>query len=76
MSREGMKVGLNREKTEDHKKLTPMKLGKTQVVAYDASKMMKGKDASVKDHTITQHDNSRMLSEEHSDEKLAITISS
>ena len=59
---------------KDHKKLTPPEFGKAEDVTYDAPKLMKGMDKPVKDHLEAQHDNPKMLTEKHNDEKLAITL--
>ena len=59
---------------KDHKKLTPPGPSKTEGVAYDAPKMMKSTDKPVKDHLAAQHDNPKMLTEKHNNEKQAITF--
>ena len=74
MSNTGTKIGSNRDMNKDHKKLPPSESVKAGSVAHAAPKMRKGTDKPVKDHTVNQHDNSRMVSEEHSDEKLAIAL--
>ena len=68
VSNTGMKIGSNKDINKDHKKLTP---GKARGVADDVPKMMK---RPVKDHLATQHDNPKMLTEKHNDEKLIITF--
>ena len=62
-----MKIGSNRESNND-KKLTSSESDKRE---GDAP-MKKRTDKS--DNLAIQHDKSRMLSKEHSDEKLAITL--
>ena len=68
-----MKIGSNRDMSKNHKKLPPPESGKAGGVAHAAPKM-KGTDKPVKNHKVNQHDNSRMVIEEHSDEKLAIKL--
>ena len=67
ISKAGMKIGSNMESNKD-KKLTSSESDKT---VGDAP-MKKRTDKS--DNLAIQHDSSRMLSEEHNDEKLAITL--
>ena len=74
VSNTGMKIGSKRDINKDHKKLTPPGRGKVEGVAHDAPKMMKSMDKPVKDHLAAQHDNPKMLTEKHNDEKLAITF--
>ena len=74
MSNTGMKIGSNRDIYKDHKKLTPPGPGKGEVVAHDAPKMMNSTDEPVKNHLAAQHDNPKMLTKKHNDEKLAITF--
>ena len=54
--------------------MTPPGHGKTGCVTHDAPKLMKSTDKPVKDHLAAQHDNPKMLTEKHNDEKLAITF--
>ena len=64
-----MKIGPNIEINQD-KLPEPVKAG---YVKHDAS--MKNTDKQpVKKHPMAQDDNSRMLTEKHNDEKLAITF--
>ena len=74
VSNTGMKIASNRYINKDHKKLTPPEPGKAEGVAHDASKMMNSTDKPVKDHLASQHDNPKMFTEKHNDEKLAITF--
>ena len=75
MSSTSTKIGSNREINKYHKKLTPPEPGKAESVAYDAPKMMKSMDKSVKNCLAAQHDNPKMLAEKHNDDKLAIKFS-
>ena len=69
ISKAGMKIGPNKEVN----KLTPPETSKEGNVVHYVP--MKRTNKPVKeDHTVTQHDNSRMFSQEYSDEKLAITL--
>ena len=74
VSNTGTKIGSNRDINKDHKKFTPPGHGKAEGVAYDALTLMKSMDKPVKYHLTTQHDNPKMLTEKHNDEKLAITF--
>ena len=51
--------------------MIPLELGKAEVVAHDAPKMMKSTDKPVKDHLAAQHVNPKMLAEKHNVDKLA-----
>ena len=63
ISKAGMQIGANKEVN----KLPPPESHKTE-----GDSPMKNTVKS--DHTVNKHDNSRMLSEEHRDEKLVITL--
>ena len=74
VSKTGMKIGSNRDINKDHKKLTPAGPGKTGGVTHDSPKIMKSTDKPVKDYLAAQHDNPKMFTKKHNDEKLAITF--
>ena len=69
-----MKIGSNRSINKDHKKLPSPVPGKVGGVAHDVLKMMKSTDKPAKDRLGTQHENLKMLTEKHNDDKLAITF--
>ena len=83
-----MKTGSNKDINKDvvcHQKSsgTPPEYGRTESAAHAGQKMylMKGTDKSIKYCLLAQHeqtilltDNLKMLTEKHTDEKLAITI--
>ena len=83
-----MKTGSNKDINKDvvcHQKSsgTPPEYGRTECAAHAGPKMylMKGTDKSIKYCLLAQHeqtilltDNLKMLTEKHTDEKLAITI--
>ena len=69
-----MKIGSNRSINKDHKKLPSPVPGKAGGVAHDVLKIMKSTDKPAKDRLATQHENLKMLTEKHNDDKLAITF--
>ena len=66
-----IKIGSNRDINKDHKKLPSPVSIKVGGVAHVKEK---GTDEPAKDHLATKHENLKMLTEKHNDDKLAITF--